>query len=378
MSIEFRTPVTIVKAIQPHPNADRLDIATVFDFNVVVRRSQYQVGDTVLYIPIDSILPPELEAKIFGQESKIKLTNGRVKQIRIRQLASQGMLVDLKDIKELHPKLGQLEEGQNLADKLNIVKYEPPAPDFQSNGPKTKKERNKFWENPYLHEYGGLVNAKWYPDAFLEGQEVVYQEKIHGTNARAAQLPFVPKTLFQKLKKFLGLTPKYQFCYGSNCVQLQSKSYTGFYDDNVYSEACKHYDIENKLERNETVYFEIYGSKIQKDYMYDCKSGERKIVVFDVKILAADKQSTRWLNTDELRDWCIDRNLPMVPELYRGPHSKDLAKEYTKGNSALSNTQKIREGIVIRDPKETVSLFGKKCLKLLSEEYLDKNNSDFH
>jgi hypothetical protein len=110
--------------------------------------------------------------------------------------------------------------------------------------------------------------------------------------------------------------------------------------------------------------------------MYDCEPGERKIVVFDVKILADDKKSTRWLSVDELKIWAQERDLPLVPELYRGPHSKELAEQYTKG-SCLGG-QKVREGIVIRDPNETVSFFGKKYLKLLSTEYLDQNNTEFH
>ena len=374
---EFRTPVTNIKAINPHPNpaVERLEIATVFDFNVVIRKDQYKVGDTVVYVQIDSILPFELESKIFGPNSKIKLNKGRVRQIRIQQFASQGMLLDLKDLESYN--LGELEEGKNLAEILGITKYEPPQPDFQSNEPRVKKERNKSYENPYFHQYGGLENQKFYPDLFVDGQEVVYEVKIHGTNGRASMLPYKIKGFFDKVRKFFGILPKYQFCYGSNTVQLQTKSYTGFYDENVYAEACRKYFIQDKLEPNETVYFEIYGAKIQKNYMYDCDPGERKIFVFDVKILSDDKMSTRWLSVDELTAWCKDRDLPMIPILYRGQHSKELAKEYTKGSCI--GGQKVREGIVIRDPNETVSLIGKKALKLLSEDYLDdKNNSDFH
>lgn len=379
--IEFRVPVTQIKEIYPHPNpkVERLEIVKVFDFNVVVRKGQYRISQTVIFVPIDSILPNNLETQIFGPDSKIKLTKGRIRQIRIQQFASQGMIISTEDIRALHPNLGMLEEGQNLAEILGITKYDPPAPDYQANNtPRAKKERNRSYENPYLHEYNGCENFKWYPDVFTEGQEVVYQEKIHGTNGRAGILPTVVKTRWQKLLKFLKLLPEYQFCYGSNKVQLQSKSYTGFYDDNVYAEACKKYDIKNKLKPHETVYFEIYGDKVQKDYMYDCKGHERRIVIFDVKVLASDYKSTRFLTTSELAQWCEDRQLPLVPYLYQGAHTKELAKQYTKGRSVLAPQQEIREGIVIKDPKETVSFFGKKYLKYLNEDYLDLDNTDFH
>lgn len=371
--VTFRVPVTHIRAIGAHPNADKLEIATVFDWQVVVRKGQYKVGDTVVYAPVDSILPSKLEEKIFGPNSKIKLNKSRIRQIRIRGFASQGMLIDLNDLGLNR----QLEEGENLAEELGITKYEPPVPDFQSNGPKVKKERNKSYENPYFHQYGGLQNAKWYPDLFQDGQEVVYQVKVHGTNGRAGILPVTAKTWWEKIKKKLGFLPEYEFTYGSNAVQLQSKEYTGFYDDNVYSEACKKYDLKNKLKPNETVYFEIYGANIQKGYMYDCAPGERKILVFDVKVLAEDRQSTRWLTVDELKKWCEERELPMVPEVYRGPHNKELAKKYTEGSCI--GGQPVREGIVIRDPNETVCYMGKKFLKLLSEEYLDQPDvTEFH
>lgn len=379
--IEFRVPVTHIKEIIPHPNpkVERLEIAIVFGFSVIVRKGQYQKNDTVVYVPVDSILPNALEAKIFGPDSKIKLTKGRVRQVRIQQFASQGMLIDLKDLDfQDAPKLKLLEEGQNLAELLGITKYEPPVPDFQSNLPRVKKERNKEHENMFLHTYGGVENFKWYPDVFEEGQQVVYQEKIHGTNARAAILPYQAKGLVDKIRKLLGILPKYQFCYGSNTVQLQAKRFTGYYDTNVYAEACEKYGIKGKLNPHETVYFEIYGASIQKNYMYDCAPGERKIVVFDVKVLADDCKSTRFLSTAELKQWCQDRDLPLVPYLYCGGHSKELAKEYSLRKSRL-NPNEDSEGIVIKDPKETVSFFGKKYLKLISEHYLDnKDNTDNH
>lgn len=374
MEENFRVPVTKIKALHPHPNpkVERLEIATVFDFNVVVRKNQYKLNDTVIYVPIDSVLTTELEAKIFGPNSKIKLNKSRVRQIRIQQFPSQGMLIDPTDTG-----LTDLEEGQNLAEVLKITKYEPELPDYQENTTKVKKERNKSYENPYFHQYGGLLNVKWYPEIFVEGQEVVYQEKIHGSNGRASLSPNVPKTLLQKIIHFLGLTPKHTFCYGSNTVQLQAKSYTGYYDNNIYGEMCKKYDIANKLKPNETVYFEIYGDGIQKGYTYGCAQGERKIVVFDVKVLSQDQKSTQWLNANEVEAWCKERDLPMVPIIYKGPHSKEKAKECTLGNSLIGE-QLIREGIVIKDPNETVNFIGKKFLKQLSEDYLDLDTSDFH
>ena len=62
----FRVPISIIKEINNHPNADRLEVAKVYDFNVIVKKGQYKIGDTVIYVPIDSILPKNLEEKIIN------------------------------------------------------------------------------------------------------------------------------------------------------------------------------------------------------------------------------------------------------------------------------------------------------------------------
>ena len=88
----YKVPLTTIKEIKSHPNADRLDIAVVYGFEVVIGKDGYKVGDKVLYIPIDSIIPIDLERELFPEDSKIKLSRSRVKQIRIRKFPSQGML----------------------------------------------------------------------------------------------------------------------------------------------------------------------------------------------------------------------------------------------------------------------------------------------
>jgi len=80
----------------------------------------------------------------------------------------------------------------------------------------------------------------------------------------------------------------------------------------------------------------------------------------------------------EFRQWAVDRGLPSVPELYRGKWNYELAKAMTLGDSVMEPKQKVREGVVVKSMKEEVGACGRKCLKLISEVYLDdKSNSDF-
>ena len=110
--------------------------------------------------------------------------------------------------------------------------------------------------------------------------------------------------------------------------------------------------------------------------MYDCGVNERKFMVFDVKVLSEDGVSFRWLKHDELVEWCKERDLPMVPVLYRGPFNLEHAKSLTIGDDF--GNQSVREGVVIRDPNETETFIGKKVLKLISEIYLSRDNTEYH
>jgi RNA ligase (TIGR02306 family) len=300
-----------------------------------------------------------------------------VRQIRIRKLASQGMLVDPADIEEVYgAKLGIPE--QDYAAILNITKYEPPET-FVGLGNRGPRNRNKKNDNADFHKYNGLENIKWYPEKFKEDENVVIQEKIHGTNARAGMLPYGATTLWKKIKRFFNLTPKYEFCYGSNNVQLHDKpGHAGFYGSDVYGQVFNNIDAKGKLKPGETVYGEIYGYGIQANYTYGCAPNEHRFALFDVKILNEDG-SQKWLNPDEVVAYAKDRGFDMVPELYRGKFNLELAKSLTKGDSVLCPSQKVREGVVVKSLDNYDEYGNKRALKIVSEEYLDdSSNTDNH
>jgi hypothetical protein len=50
--------LTYFQALRPIPDADVIEVATVLGWNVVVKKNLYKEGDLVIYVEIDSILPP--------------------------------------------------------------------------------------------------------------------------------------------------------------------------------------------------------------------------------------------------------------------------------------------------------------------------------
>lgn len=208
---------------------------------------------------------------------------------------------------------------------------------------------------------------------------VVFQEKIHGTNARAALMPYAANTIWKRILKFVGLAPTHEFCYGSNTVQLQNKpGHTGFYGEDIYGKVFAELKAEEKLKPGESIYGEIYGANTQKNYSYGLPN-ERRFLLFDVKILNADG-TYRWLDPDEVQVYADQRGFKTVPELYRGPFvSLEFAKTYTVGPSMLTSSQPVREGIVVKAYKNYDEYGNKRALKVISEAYLDDHtNTDGH
>lgn len=379
---EFKTCFTRIKEVKEHGNADSLEVAVVYGFDVIIRKDAYKVGDLVLYVPIDAVLPADLESLLFTEGSKIKLHKSRVRQIRIRGRASQGMLVSVADVDQLMGLRGvkrnglRFEEEHDYKEMLGVVKYEPPVPEFQKN---LTEGRKKNANNPLFHSYNGLDNLKWFPDRFKEGEQVVIQEKLHGTNCRAGLLPTQANTLWKKIKKMFGLLPTHEFCYGSNNVELTGRdNHKGYYGENVYGKALKSVNAKNKLKPMEVIYGEIIGEGIQKNYDYGRK--DKHFVLFDVKVFKEDGSFT-WLNPEEVETFAQERGFDIVPVLHRGEFNAALAKELTKGNSVYCPTQKIREGVVVKSRygyNDEYCSSSKRALKVISEEYLDKDNTDFH
>ena len=71
--------------IEPHPDpeVERLECARIGDFRAVVQKDAFATGDTVAYIPTDSIVPDAL-VKEMGLEGKLAgKQKNRVKTIKL-------------------------------------------------------------------------------------------------------------------------------------------------------------------------------------------------------------------------------------------------------------------------------------------------------
>ena len=61
-----------IKDIREIPGADRIELATVMDYTVVVKKDEYKPGDLGLYIEVDSLLPDGLTDELRAKYTDIK------------------------------------------------------------------------------------------------------------------------------------------------------------------------------------------------------------------------------------------------------------------------------------------------------------------
>lgn len=95
--------VQIITDIQPIPDADNIVVASVLGWRVVVKKNEFNIGDKVCYIQIDTVVP-ELPEYEFLRERKF-----RVRTIKLRKTLSQGIIFPISILENY----GKLEKINN-------------------------------------------------------------------------------------------------------------------------------------------------------------------------------------------------------------------------------------------------------------------------
>ena len=339
-----------INEIKEIPGADNIEQGVIGGWNCIIKKGEYKIDDLVVVATTDAVIPQELS-------DAMNVTNylrkgGRVRTVKLRGVYSECLIIP---VKFLNGKITMgdfvLEEGLDVMDILKIYKYEPPVKQIQlASGKKIK-----YRENPNFHIYYKFPNLKNVQGMFTEEDVVEITRKIHGINARYGIVKKTKLTFWDKVKKFFGLADKwidYEFVVGSHNVEKGSDS-QGFYDTNVWYQIADKYEIKKRLWEyvksvamepeigdGITIYGEIYGAGIQKNYDYGLTDIE--FVGFDVKengeYLSPINAKLLIANILELR---------YVEILHFGNWSQEIQDKFTF-NNFIDGTKVPEEGIVIK------------------------------
>ncbi len=105
-----------IEALFPIKGADRIEVATMqgLGWECIVKKGEFKIGDFVIYIEIDSILPDKSEYE-FMRSRKF-----RVRTIKLKGQVSQGLIIPINSVRLNHIKV-----GKDVTELLGIVKYDP-------------------------------------------------------------------------------------------------------------------------------------------------------------------------------------------------------------------------------------------------------------
>lgn len=362
----FTVSATRIRAIEPIENADAIELAVIGDYRSVVRKGEYKVGDIAIYIPEAAIVPDWLleEMNLVGKLAGSG--KNRVKAIKLRGCLSQGILYPVKV--ELGPdfdyyivvnnRIVEVSEGQDLQTQLGITKYEPAIPAYMSG--------EVYNAGTHLTVSYDIENFKKFPDVLVDGEDVVMTEKIHGTFCGIGILPeedWNDKHVRGKFVVFSKGLGAQGLCFQDNERNR----------GNVYFRALEASGIFDKLEGAGSVpaplfiLGEVYGQGVQ-----DLAYGSKEIAFRAFDLVVGYRNHQHYVPATTACNWYNAFEIEAVPELYRGPFSKEVMLQHTNGMETVSgNSTNIREGIVVKSAVERIHPeLGRVILKSVSEAYL--------
>lgn len=358
--------IQTIKEINPIEGKEKIGLATVEGWHVIVRYDQFSPGQLCVYIEIDSVLPDKPEFEF------LRSRNFRIKTMKMGGVISEGICFPMSILPP-----GVYNEGDDVTELLGITKYDEyndiaPTTENKTDNKQSRfksflfKHRitkpiakllfiNKSAKNPFVDEVSKtdevrIQNIPWIVNGKTKEYTYEVREKIDGQSGTF---------LLRKRKKMFGLITKYEFVVCSRNMQL------GKPDDSSYWNVARKYDIENVLkkligkEKWVCIQGECIGPKIQanpykvKDFDLYCFN-----LIYPYGIIEG-LEAERIVSQYGLK-W-----VPLVDANYKLPDTVDEILDFAEGTSAICDT--LREGVVIRDYNHSISF------KAVARSYLMKH-----
>lgn len=361
--------------------ANNIEMAVVLDFHVVASKGQFKVGDSALYVEVDSILPqntnPAFDFKqIIDAKYKIKAKKFP-KKFQVEdgsKIISQGILFTPSEV------IGEAEylEGADLTEILGITKIiEDEEEDAKfTNEPSSlansiHKRLMKFSIYRKLHKelFGNKMKGVWQDWMPAKSDEENIQKIFSRLYAKygddngwvlTEKLEGQSISIYVRRSSYLfGLKNRIQSGVCSRTRNIITD------DGSAFWKTVNRLKIIDKLKALDKDYFirgEHCGNSIQGN-IYGFVQTE--IYIYDVW----DIDAQRKLNYEETVKFCNDNGLEMVPVLndkYSFPDNVQTILAQSNGKSVFGDT--LREGIVARRKDNYAE-----SVKFKSPEYLAKD-----
>ena len=286
--------------VRKHPNADRLQIATVLGTQVIIGLDMKE-DDLVIYF--DSNL--RLSAKYIrwnnlsscaelNNDPKVKgyfPKTGRVRAQKLRGSLSNGFVAPIASALVLPEVLSDVKpkdfvEGlefthvgdMEICSKYIIPVSMPGAPGSRKRKNKIREEIQNFWAHWDTKQVMRCLNQ-----IGDESRVFYFEEKVHGTSGRTGNVLVKNNRPWWK---FWIPCESWRIVSGTRRVD----GITG----HLYNVRRAIEDqLRPHLHRGEQAYYEIFGydingSEIQKGFPYGCRPGEFKVLLYRVTVTTLD------------------------------------------------------------------------------------------
>lgn len=351
-----------IESTTPIPDKDRIELARVAGWAVIVEKGKYTEGDLVVYVEYDTILPPRSEFEFLRKRCYSNLYNGfRIRNMKMAGVFSQGIVFPL----DILPEGFKIKEGESVVEVLGVEKYDPEA---KRELDSTKKSRSKLfkllmknkvfrkvWMKLHTHPKGG------YPETVQKSDETNIQKLF---DSYKENYPDTVYYLTEKLEGQAGtwLLQKGKYRFFSHNVEVTKAGNT------TWNRISDRLNIEKKLRFYKkrhgvelAVQGEIVGPGIQRNIY---KLRDLRVYVYKI----TNTKTGIAFNVNSLVRICEELEFDYVPYLGYSTleefNTLDEVLEFSNGISALNSTA-IREGIVWRSINDQSIGF-----KAKSPEYL--------
>ena len=370
-----------VTNITPINGADRVELAHVNGWQVMVKKGEYKIGDLAIYFEIDSKLP---ETEPFEFMAKYKYRVKTQKFIK-GSVLSQGLIMTpaelgLKDVKEgdfLTDKLGvtyyEVEDNIRKADNNKLAELK--ADKFMEKWAKKHKflfrfafirewRRKKFLKKYFAKQkktgdwpfWVTRTDEERCQNCFDSMKRLPYDhwiatEKIDGTSTT-----FTMKQAPAKKRELIVCSRNVVY----NAPEKEDRNYYKDSDGNVYLEMAAKYDMKGVLSKYldgnadlewVTIQGETYGGTIQKRNY----GKEHRLAIFNVIYKEKGLPPVR-LNPYEMAEMLLELQTPEGATLKTVPLLGDVflpetCDDLLAGAGGASQIDSgMREGIVLRTP----------------------------
>lgn len=391
-----------VKELKKHSNADRLQVATVFGNDVIVSLD-VQLGDRGVYFPTDGKLGLEYakennllrkDENGFEMGGYLDYNKRHISSLKLRGEKSDGLLMPINSLSKFTD-ISKLNVGDTITTLGNVLICEKYVP--KSNKKPQQESQNKkkkaIESYPFFEQHIDTSQLAYNTQKFKEGDLCYISLKLHGTSQRTSNsIKKMPKTKLNRFLEKIGIGKNkahiWEIITGTRRVVLRNFE-GGYYGSNEFRKNW-HDLFEGKLQKGETVYYEVVGymnegklimpecsnkktgdkSFVKKygdttRFTYGCGKGDSDIYVYRMTMTNEDGHTVEY-PTELVNIRCEQMGVKTAPLLDKFIFTTvddlmERVKKHEDGEDPIGKTH-IREGVIVRiDNKEKFTAYKQKC-----------------